>query len=120
MVILANALENLCKFSYSYLVFQAFQSMLLDLADTTCESLSPLLAVATGEGALDNETKRNRDRAYAYLKAAVDETREYGRYVFWRNQIRLRGYASEYVRRHRSPRGNSAAPQAPAGTASAG
>ena len=87
-----------------------FDTDLLDQVDTTCESLAPLLAIATGEGSLDSETKLNRDRAYTYLKQAVDEIREFGRYVFWRNPARIRGYASEYSRRHRSPRksGNGA------------
>jgi hypothetical protein len=99
-----------------------FDAALLDRADTTCEALSRLLAVATGEGASDNEAKLNRDRAYTYLKEAVDEIRDYGRYVFWRNPTRARGYASEYGRRHR--RAAAAAKeddaQATAETASAG
>jgi hypothetical protein len=87
-----------------------FDTTLLDQAEAACESLSPLLAIAAGEAALDNETKLNRDRAYSYLKEAVDHIREYGRYVFWRNPTRLRGYASEYVRRHRcSPGSDDAA-----------
>ncbi len=74
---------------------------LLDQADATCEALSPLLAAATGESAGDNEVKLNPDRAYTYLKEAVDEIRAHGRYVFWRNAARAKGYASEYGRRHR-------------------
>ncbi|MBN2529610.1 MAG: hypothetical protein JXR76_24690 [Deltaproteobacteria bacterium] len=88
-----------------------FDFTLLDKADETCEELSPLLAVANGESMLDNDTKLNRDRAYTYLKEAVDEIREFGRYVFWRNPVRAKGYASEYQRRHRTAKPINAAPE---------
>ena len=81
-----------------------FDVSLFDEAETTCETLSPLLAQATSENAQDNEAKLNRDRAFTYLKEAVDEIREYGRYVFWRNENRAKGYASAYMRRHRRGR----------------
>ena len=78
-----------------------FDMTLLDQADAACEELSPLLAVARGEGLEDNEAKLNRDRAYTYLKASVDEIRAFGQYLFWRNPVRARGYASEYLRSRR-------------------
>ena len=33
-----------------------------------------------------------RDKAYTHLKQAVDQVRECGQYVFWRNEARLKGY----------------------------
>jgi hypothetical protein len=44
------------------------------------------------------ETKKIRNQAYTHLKEAVDYIREYGRYVFWRNPARLKGYRSDYRR----------------------
>lgn len=85
-----------------------FDTALLDEADDTCEALSPLLASANGEANMDNEVKLNRDRAYSYLKEAIDEIRECGRYVFWRNPARLTGYGSEYKRRNRSVKPSAA------------
>jgi hypothetical protein len=78
-----------------------FDFTLLDQADTMVNTLSPLLATATSESAQDNETKANRDRAYTHLKEAVDEIREHGRYVFWKDEDRRKGYASDYVRKSR-------------------
>lgn len=49
----------------------------------------------------DREDKTNRDRAYTYLKEAVNKIRSVGRYVFRRDPARVRGYASEYLRKHR-------------------
>jgi hypothetical protein len=84
-----------------------FDMTLLNQAETTRTALSSLLAVASGETSRDNTAKLNRDRAYTYLKEAVDEIREHGRYVFWRDTVRVKGYASEYVRRHRGTGGSS-------------
>lgn len=33
------------------------------------------------------------------MKALVDEIREAGKYVFWKDEIRYRGYTSEYWRK---------------------
>lgn len=45
-----------------------------------------------------------RDRAYIYLKEAVDQICEYGKYVFWEDEDRLEKYASEYYRKLRKER----------------
>ncbi|MEQ8471570.1 MAG: hypothetical protein RIC35_10305 [Marinoscillum sp.] len=37
-----------------------------------------------------------RDKAYTFLKRAVDEIREAGKYVFWKDPKRLQGYRSLY------------------------
>ena len=57
-----------------------FDATLIDRAGATCEALSPLLAQAAGEAAEDSAAKLNRDRAYTYLKEAVDEIRAFDRY----------------------------------------
>jgi len=40
-----------------------------------------------------------RDKAYTYMKQAVDEIRECGKFVFWRNPDRLKGYMSDHWRK---------------------
>jgi hypothetical protein len=47
------------------------------------------------------EAKKIRDQAFTHLKEAVDLIREYGRYVFWRNDARLKGYRSNHLRKMR-------------------
>ena len=41
----------------------------------------------------------HHNQAFTHLKEAVDYIREYGRYVFWRNPARLKGYRSDYIRK---------------------
>lgn len=41
----------------------------------------------------DSEAMLVRDKAFTYLKQAVDQIRECGKFVFWRNPDRLKGYA---------------------------
>ena len=47
------------------------------------------------------EARQIRNQAFTYLKKAVDLIRKYGRYVFWRNAARLKGYRSNYLRKKR-------------------
>lgn len=71
---------------------------LLDQAATLADQLTTLLAQAAGERKEGNSARLLRDQAYTHLKAAVDEVRDYGQYVFWDNAIRRDGYFSDYVR----------------------
>jgi len=50
-----------------------------------------------------------RDKAYTHLKQAVDQVRECGQYVFWRNEARLKGYGSRYFRKARAAARSSSA-----------
>ncbi len=74
----------------------------LDEAAAKSDELASLLGVAHGEKAVDKETKILRDKAYTFLKESVDEIRDCGQYVFWRNEERSVGYASAHKRRTRS------------------
>ncbi len=73
----------------------------LDQAASKSDELGSLLGIAHGEKATDSETKIMRDKAYTYLKQSVDEIREYGRFLFWRDETRATGYASAYHRQER-------------------
>lgn len=76
-----------------------FDTGLLDKAEKISDTLSALLAAATTEKKQDNRPRIIRDMAYTYLKKAVDEVRSYGRFVFRKNDERLKGYRSDYLRK---------------------
>ncbi len=75
----------------------------LDLADELSVSTRTLLGKVNG---IRTETgkpeKEFRDRAYTYLKQAVDEVRDFGKFVFWEDEGKLKHYSSEYLRKIRA------------------
>ena len=75
---------------------------LLDEAAKTADELSSILASATGGEEVFTKAKKIRDKAYTYLKKAVDEVNDYGQFVFYHDDNRLKGYSSAYLRRKRS------------------
>ncbi len=79
-----------------------FDLALLDEAATTADALSDLLAQATTDREENNSARVIRDQAFTYLKQAVDEVRNCGQYVFWRNEERLKGYGSQHFRKARA------------------
>lgn len=68
----------------------------LTLAAETSDAMANLLALANGDRASKSETKKLRDKAFAYLKESVDQVREAGKYLFWKNEDRYKGYVSKY------------------------
>jgi hypothetical protein len=58
--------------------------------------MGDLLGATNGERKTDSESMLIRDKAYTYLKQAVDEIRECGKFAFWRTPDRLKGYFSEH------------------------
>jgi hypothetical protein len=84
-----------------------FDFSLLDEASKMSALLGDILGKikATGTDGVDgNAARLIRDKAYTYLKNIMDEIRRHGKYVFYRNQERLRGYTSAYNRRRRQSR----------------
>ena len=79
-----------------------FDTNKLAAAAEMADTLADVLATANGDKAEHNESKIFRDKAYTYLKELVDEVRDAGKYLFWKNETRYRGYISEYRRKHRS------------------
>jgi hypothetical protein len=71
----------------------------LDQAAQMADDLSVVLANANGEAGDDDDAKEMRDRAYTYMKMAVDEIRATGQYAFWRDEDWRKGYVSSYQRR---------------------
>ena len=74
---------------------------LLDLAAQKADELNAKYAAASFDREDYLEAKKIRNQAFTHLKEAVDFIREYGRYVFWRNAYRLKGYRSNHLRRIR-------------------
>lgn len=65
------------------------------------DSLATVLARSNGERTSKNETKILRDRMYTLLKASVDEIRDCGKYIFWKDEAKRKQYSSAYERRMR-------------------
>ena len=76
----------------------------LDRAAEVADELSAVLALANGEDGDDVDAKELRDKAYTFMKIAVDEIRSTGQYVFWRDDDRKKGYVSSYKKRTRKPK----------------
>ena len=72
---------------------------LLTKASDICNDLAVVLAQANGESGNDSAARETRDKAYSYMKQVVDVIWETGRYVFWRDEDRKKGYVSAYQKR---------------------
>jgi len=72
---------------------------LLEVADTRSGEMATLLARTNGERMSNSKLKVTRDKAYAFLKVAVDEIRQCGQYVFWHDDERAKGYVSQYFKK---------------------
>jgi hypothetical protein len=78
-----------------------FDLKLLDLASQTADDLNSKYAAGSWKCEFYLEARKIRNQAFTHLKEAVDLIYEYGRYVFWRNPARLKGYRSEHLRRYK-------------------
>lgn len=91
-----NDLATLGKANTGLLTPISFDLAKLDLAADLSDRMGDLLGATNGERKEVSEAMQIRDKAYTYLKQAVDEIRECGKFVFWRNPDRLKGYNSDY------------------------
>lgn len=73
-----------------------FDTQKLKLAGEMSIEISNILAQADGDKNRTSEIKTDRDKAFTYLKKLIDEVRACGKYVFWKNENRLKGYRSDY------------------------
>jgi hypothetical protein len=99
-----NDLAVLGKENPDLLTTVNFDMTLLDKAAQAADEKSTLWAEASYDRAGYKEAKKIRDQTYTHLKEAVDKIREYGQFVFWRNDARLQGYRSEYLYRRNKKR----------------
>ena len=93
-----NDLAILGKANVELLKAIGFDIKLLDVAANKSDNMADLLGRANGDRLSENETKVMRDRMYTLLKQSVDMIRDCGKYVFWRDEERLKGYSSKYQR----------------------
>ncbi|WP_430932179.1 hypothetical protein [Saccharicrinis sp. 156] len=75
-----------------------FDASLIETADTLSGEMADLRALANGEKRESNETLTIRNQMYTLLKEMVDEIRDCGKYLFWRDEKRIQGYISKYNR----------------------
>jgi len=68
----------------------------IDRAAQLSEEMADLRAMANGDKQEDNEALTIRNQMYTLLKQLVDEVRACGKYLFWRDENRLKGYVSKY------------------------
>ena len=97
-----NDLSVLGQANLEPLVAINFDMSFLDQAAPTADEMATILAAATGDRIDTSESKKIRDQAYTHLKEVVDEVYNYGKYVFWQDDERLKGYRSHYLRRIRT------------------
>ncbi|HNX55346.1 MAG TPA: hypothetical protein PLG33_00790 [Prolixibacteraceae bacterium] len=91
-----NDLATLGRANGDLLGTIGFDFSLIDKAATLSDRMGDLLGATNGERKEDSEALLIRDKAYTYLKQAVDEIRECGKFAFWRTPERLKGYSSEH------------------------
>ena len=94
-----NDLSVLGKANLDLLAAIGFDAALLDEAALTSDLMGDLLGATNGERKKDSEAMLIRDKAFTHLKAPMDEIRNCGKYVFWKNPDRLEGYVSAYFKR---------------------
>lgn len=73
----------------------------INTADVLSVRMGDLLAQVNGEKDNNSADKLVRDQAFTYLNEAVSTIREYGKYVFWKDEKKLKNYTSDYTRKHR-------------------
>jgi len=91
-----NDLSVLGKAHLDLLASINLSPITLDDAAATADRMADLLGATNGERKEVSESMIIRDKAYTYLKQAVDEIRECGKFAFWRTPDRLKGYVSDY------------------------
>ena len=91
-----NDLSTLGKANSGLLTPINFDLTRLDLAADLSDRMGDLLGATNGERKEVSETMVMRNAAYTYLKQAVDEIRECGKFAFWRTPERFKGYVSNY------------------------
>lgn len=91
-----NDLSLLGKNNTALLETINFDLEKLDSAANASDGLANLLALANGDKSLQSESKIIRDKAYTHMKELVDQIRDAGKYLFWKNEKRYKGYISQY------------------------
>ena len=91
-----NDLSVLGKAHLNLVTLVGVTPEMLDRAGNMADQIGDLLGATNGERDTVSEAMIIRDKAFTFLKETVDELRNCGKYIFWRNADRLKGYNSEY------------------------
>jgi len=102
-----NDLAVLGREHHDLLETAGFELSRLEELAAFSDDVANLLSLAEEARRAGSGAKAVRDRAYTFLKMAVDEIREAARFLFRRNPERLDGYRSEYVRRKNAAHGSA-------------
>ena len=76
-----------------------FEPELLDQTEQKATVLNEMLAQVNNAKAKASPFKEVRDKAYFFVKEAVDEIRHHGQFVFWHDDDRKQGYTSGYLKK---------------------
>lgn len=107
MVQALNNLSVIGKANTDLLIAISFDITLVDTAAELSDRMSDLLGATNSERKKDSKTLRIRDKAYTFLKQAVDEIRRCGKFAFWRTPDRMKGYFSEHWQKANTARTNT-------------
>jgi len=102
-----NDLALLGKDYNDLLTAVGFDLTTLDTAASLSAELATLYSEVSNIQNEENTERVTRDKAYTYVKQALDEIRNCGQYVFWRNDARLKGYVSQYFKNRRKKNSSS-------------
>jgi len=94
-----NDLSVLGKANLDLLTAISFETELLDTAALLAGSMANLLAAMNNEHKKGRESVIIRNKAYTFLKQAVDEIRVCGKFAFRHHPERQKGYASDHWRK---------------------
>lgn len=103
-----NDLSVLGKENPEPLTEVSFDLAELDTSGNSSDSMASLLAEANGDKAEQNESKVIRDKAFMHMKELSDEIRAAGKFVFWKDKTRYKGYIIQYRKKHRKSKSSSA------------
>ncbi|MFH2025804.1 MAG: hypothetical protein ABIK30_08265 [bacterium] len=102
-----NDLSLLGKDHTDLLTAVGFDVTTLDTAASLSAELATLYSEVSTVQNEENTERIVRDKAYTYVKQALDEIRNCGQYVFWRSDARLKGYVSQYYKNRRKKNSSS-------------
>jgi hypothetical protein len=102
-----NDLSLLGKDHTDLLTAVGFDVTTLDTAASLSAELATLYSEVSTVQNEENTERVVRDKAYTYVKQALDEIRNCGQYVFWRSDARLKGYVSQYYKNRRKKNSSS-------------
>ncbi|MCP4220013.1 MAG: hypothetical protein GY765_35605 [bacterium] len=93
-----NSLSILGNSNMELLTAIDFDFLLLDEAAHLSKQLPPICIKAAADDVENAAAIRIRDQAYTHLKEVVDTIRKYGKYLFWKDEKKLKLYRSNYLR----------------------